>query len=350
MTSSSAATMGSQVLALVVGEQADREPHRAYHRPRGEDAAQERRAGRPSRAARRPARARRCRRLPAGRLPQGGHKDPRSGRSRCPARPGGQGDEALRHRHDDREQDRRVHRDRRPGRTRQDPRSPPYRSRRGDARSRPRPEDGAQAVDRARRHLGRGPAGGRGTGPAERAARSRQEDRGEGPRRARQAEGQGRAAGAPRHVLPAVERAVAELREHPAAERVSEAGSVRRRCETVHDLDIIATATDPARSRPTSPPCRGRGCSHAGRRRRPSSPRRPALRPPRRARRATAACSSASPARPRTASLFARTPCGASCRVGVRRREHRDGRRLSRGRRGGAVPAPRLRVDPARAA
>jgi DNA polymerase (family X) len=47
-------------------------------------------------------------------------------------------------------------------------------------------------------------------------------------------------------VLPAVERAVGELREHPAAERVSEAGSVRRRCETVKDLDIIATASDPA--------------------------------------------------------------------------------------------------------
>jgi DNA polymerase (family X) len=47
-------------------------------------------------------------------------------------------------------------------------------------------------------------------------------------------------------VLPAVERAVAELREHPAAERVSEAGSVRRRCETVGDLDIIATASDPS--------------------------------------------------------------------------------------------------------
>ena len=47
-------------------------------------------------------------------------------------------------------------------------------------------------------------------------------------------------------VLPAVERALAELREHPAAERVSEAGSVRRRCETVKDLDIIATASDPA--------------------------------------------------------------------------------------------------------
>jgi DNA polymerase (family 10) len=47
-------------------------------------------------------------------------------------------------------------------------------------------------------------------------------------------------------VLPAVERAVEELREHPAAEQVSEAGSVRRRCETVRDLDIIATASDPS--------------------------------------------------------------------------------------------------------
>ena len=46
-------------------------------------------------------------------------------------------------------------------------------------------------------------------------------------------------------VLPAVERAVAELREHPAADQVSEAGSARRRCETVRDLDIIATASDP---------------------------------------------------------------------------------------------------------
>ena len=46
-------------------------------------------------------------------------------------------------------------------------------------------------------------------------------------------------------VLPAVERAVGELREHPSADQVSEAGSVRRRCETVHDLDIIATAGDP---------------------------------------------------------------------------------------------------------
>jgi DNA polymerase (family 10) len=47
-------------------------------------------------------------------------------------------------------------------------------------------------------------------------------------------------------VLDPVERAVEELRAHPAVVRVSEAGSVRRRCETVRDLDIIATAGDPA--------------------------------------------------------------------------------------------------------
>ena len=45
--------------------------------------------------------------------------------------------------------------------------------------------------------------------------------------------------------LPAVQAAVAALREHPAAVRVSEAGSVRRRKETFRDLDLIATATDP---------------------------------------------------------------------------------------------------------
>lgn len=39
---------------------------------------------------------------------------------------------------------------------------------------------------------------------------------------------------------------VSVLREHPAADLVSEAGSVRRRRETFRDLDIIATAADPA--------------------------------------------------------------------------------------------------------
>jgi DNA polymerase (family 10) len=46
--------------------------------------------------------------------------------------------------------------------------------------------------------------------------------------------------------LPAVRAVVSVLREHPAAEQVSEAGSVRRLKEQVRDLDIIATATDPS--------------------------------------------------------------------------------------------------------
>jgi DNA polymerase (family 10) len=44
--------------------------------------------------------------------------------------------------------------------------------------------------------------------------------------------------------LPAVRRVAAELEAHPAAIAVSEAGSVRRRKETVRDLDLIATSTD----------------------------------------------------------------------------------------------------------
>ena len=59
-----------------------------------------------------------------------------------------------------------------------------------------------------------------------------------------------KATGPPRtllgRALPALLEAVEELREHPACDRVSEAGSARRRRETVGDLDIIATASDPA--------------------------------------------------------------------------------------------------------
>jgi DNA polymerase (family 10) len=47
------------------------------------------------------------------------------------------------------------------------------------------------------------------------------------------------------HALPAVRAVVSVLREHPAADQVSEAGSVRRLKEQVRDLDIIATASDP---------------------------------------------------------------------------------------------------------
>jgi DNA polymerase (family 10) len=45
--------------------------------------------------------------------------------------------------------------------------------------------------------------------------------------------------------LPSVRAVVETLREHPAADQVSEAGSVRRLKEQVRDLDIIATASDP---------------------------------------------------------------------------------------------------------
>ena len=44
--------------------------------------------------------------------------------------------------------------------------------------------------------------------------------------------------------LPTLLEAVEELRAHPTAIKVSEAGSARRRRETVRDVDIIATARD----------------------------------------------------------------------------------------------------------
>ena len=61
---------------------------------------------------------------------------------------------------------------------------------------------------------------------------------------------QPRAAEGPRRALlgttlPKLRAVVDVLREHPAAVEVSLAGSARRMRETVRDLDIIATATDP---------------------------------------------------------------------------------------------------------
>ncbi len=62
---------------------------------------------------------------------------------------------------------------------------------------------------------------------------------------------QPRAAEGPRrallgNTLPKLRAVAATLAEHPAAVEVSIAGSARRFRETVRDLDIIATATDPA--------------------------------------------------------------------------------------------------------
>jgi DNA polymerase (family X) len=46
-------------------------------------------------------------------------------------------------------------------------------------------------------------------------------------------------------VLPVAERIAADLREHPASDAVEVAGSARRRAETCHDIDLIATSSDP---------------------------------------------------------------------------------------------------------
>jgi DNA polymerase (family X) len=46
--------------------------------------------------------------------------------------------------------------------------------------------------------------------------------------------------------LPVAEELATALREHPASERVTVAGSARRMAETCKDIDLIATATDPA--------------------------------------------------------------------------------------------------------
>jgi DNA polymerase (family 10) len=61
---------------------------------------------------------------------------------------------------------------------------------------------------------------------------------------------QPRAAEGPRrallgNTLPKLRAAVEELEAHPASDKVSLAGSARRMRETVRDLDIIATASDP---------------------------------------------------------------------------------------------------------
>jgi DNA polymerase (family X) len=46
-------------------------------------------------------------------------------------------------------------------------------------------------------------------------------------------------------VLPIAEKIASDLRDHPASEAVDVAGSARRRAETCHDIDLIATSSDP---------------------------------------------------------------------------------------------------------
>jgi DNA polymerase (family 10) len=46
-------------------------------------------------------------------------------------------------------------------------------------------------------------------------------------------------------VLPIAEKIASDLRDHPASEAVEVAGSARGRAETCHDIDLIATSSDP---------------------------------------------------------------------------------------------------------
>ena len=113
------------------------------------------------------------------------------------------------------------------------------------------------------------------------------------------------------------EQIVGALRAHPAADRVEVAGSLRRLADSVKDLDIIATADDPAalvaalgrarRSSSRSPPPGDAGArvthahGHEGRPARSSSPT------------SSATCCSTSPAPRRTTWRCARRRCGAGC-------------------------------------
>ena len=120
---------------------------------------------------------------------------------------------------------------------------------RGDAGPGPRREDRAPALRRARDRHARGPqGGGRGRADPRRSrASARRPRRTSSPRSSGSASrARGRAALLLSKVRPVAEELAAALREHPAANRVEVAGSVRRWAETCKDIDLIATAEEPA--------------------------------------------------------------------------------------------------------
>ena len=115
------------------------------------------------------------------------------------------------------------------------------------APARARPEDRAPDLAGARRDDARRAEGGGRAGAAARArrasarrARRRSWRRSPRSRRIRASRGACSATG-----CPSCSSSSTELRAHPAAVKVSEAGSARRRRETFRDLDVIATSTDP---------------------------------------------------------------------------------------------------------
>ena len=240
---------GLDVLGLVVGRQ---DQPRLGGRHTRDDARQMTNAeiaaaldelGRPLRAGRR-------RQIPGARLRHRRPGDPREpGLGRRPRRRG-PGDRDPRGRQDPRRKDRRPARDRRDPRRGEAEGEVPAEPDRGDADPRAGRENRAPALRRARnRHAsttsGRRPrasgsARSKGLGPKVEenvlAALERLGDR--------RAEATGRVLLS--KAKPVAEALAAALREHPAAKRVEVAGSVRRWAETCKDIDLIATAEEPA--------------------------------------------------------------------------------------------------------
>ena len=153
--------------------------------------------------------------------------------------------------------------------------------------------------------------------------------------------------------LPALEAVVSVLAEHPAVragldcgERAALQGD-RPRPRHHRDRERRGRADRVLHDASLGPRHRREGADQGDGR----LARRLPLRP---ARRATRVLRQPAPALHRLEGPQRRAPRGRrpteALGVGVRRGEHRDGRDVHGAHRGGAVPAPRLRVDPSRAA
>ena len=343
-----------EVLALVVGRQADGGAHRrAYDRVSGRSPAQQRACG-AVRAARRPDGARGRRLVSGRRLPPSGGPDPRDPVVGRAARLERQGQGASGHRQDDRGQDRRDRRRRRDSRADEEEGGRAGRGRLLHAAAGPRAEDRAADLAGARDHDRRRLEGGGRGGAAARARRHRRRHRGQDPRCARRTASRRRAA--PRAARDDAAEA-ARPRRRPA--RASGCGrGVGRRLRAAH-------AGDRARSRHHRHRHRSAGARRLllllrlDRRRRSEGQhkgdgrleRRPALRP---------SCRPAGKLRQPPAALHRLEE--SQRRVARRRRPARlfglgvlgHGRRVGRGAslrpRGGRVWLSRLRVDPPGAA
>ena len=338
------------VVALVVGRQADGGPHLPIIAVSGIDSAEKRRDRGPARAARRPERARERGVLQGARLPSRRDENPRDRRPRRPVGARGQGEEPRGDRQDDRGEDRRGGRDRGDGRAYAAQGDRPGRGRQVHAPSRSRPEDGPPDLEGARRDDARGAESGRGAGAPAGARRTRGEERGEDPQGARRG-----ATGSARVAPPAWRWTAGRACGRRGSARPSRRGQGLRgrlrappprdvpRPRRDRDLDRRARASRALHEDALG--CkRGSQGRHEGDRDRE---RRPSLRPARRpagvVRQSPAALHRLEgpqrrPARGRSSPR----PVG----LGVLRHEHGDGRGVHGCGRGRALCPPRLRVHP----